>query len=60
MVSGWDALVLQSIVMTEMGEQPLGLTDQAEIPGARNMEKGQNSHPNPTLEQGEWGDWAKG
>lgn len=56
MVSGWDALVLQSILMTEVREQPLGLTDQAEIPDARSMDKSQNSHPSPTLEQGEWGD----
>lgn len=60
MVSGWYALVLQSILMTQVREQPLGLTDQAEIPDARSMDRSQDSHPSPTLEQGEWGDWAKG
>lgn len=46
--------------MTEMREQPLGLTDQAEIPDARSLDESQNCHPSPPWNRERGGIGPKG
>lgn len=57
MVGRQAALALQSILRTRVREQPLGLADQAEIPGTRSMHRSQDANPSlsSTFNQGRWG-----